>query len=282
MNLRHFFEKRRSALTMSLSSRRMGCEMNTKGTVFVTGGASGIGLAIARSLLDEGWRVVIADRAQGNLDKARGSFGEHDARLRFESLDVADENAVERAIDGCDTDFGPLVGLVNSAGIFGSETSALETDTGLFRQILEINLIGSFITSRTAARRMRARGSGSIVNISSISGLRGNFGLVAYGASKAAVIQMTKVMAVELAPDRVRVNAIAPGPVETPMVRDVHTQDMRAEWLRMVPQRRYCEPEELAGAAAFLLDERKSSYITGQTISVDGGFTAAGLTARNA
>ena len=244
--------------------------MNTKGTVFVTGGASGIGLAIARSLLDEGWRVVIADRAQGNLDKARGSFGEHDA-LRL-----------ERAIDRCDTDFGPLVGLVNSAGIFGSETSALETDTGLFRQILEINLIGSFITSRTAARRMRARGSGSIVNISSISGLRGNFGRVAYGASKAAVIQMTKVMAVELAPDRVRVNAIAPGPVETPMVRDVHTQDMRAEWLRMVPQRRYCEPEELAGAAAFLLDERKSSYITGQTISVDGGFTAAGLTARNA
>jgi NAD(P)-dependent dehydrogenase (short-subunit alcohol dehydrogenase family) len=158
MNLRHFFEKLRSALTMSLSSRRMGCEMNRKGTVFVTGGASGIGLAIARSLLDEGWRVVIADRAQGNLDKARGSFGEHDARLRFESLDVADENAVERAIDRCDTDFGPLVGLVNSAGIFGSETSALETDTGLFRQILEINLIGSFVASRTAARRMRARG----------------------------------------------------------------------------------------------------------------------------
>ena len=219
---------------------------------------------------------------KGNLDKARGSFGEHDARLRFESLDVADENAVERAIDRCDTDFGPLVGLVNSAGIFGSETCALETDTGLFRQILEINLIGSFVTSRAAARRMRASGSGSIVNISSISGLRGNFGRLAYGASKAAVIQMTRVMAVELAPDRVRVNAIAPGPVETPMVRDVHTQDMRAEWLRMVPQRRYCEPEELAGAAAFLLDERKSSYITGQTICVDGGFTAAGLIARSA
>ena len=137
--------------------------MNTKGLVFVTGGASGIGLAIARSLLDEGWRVVIADRAQGNLDKARGNFGEHDARLRFESLDVADENAVERAIDRCDTDFGPLVGLVNSAGIFGSETSALETDTGLFRQILEINLIGSFCSMSESraispARPLRRRG----------------------------------------------------------------------------------------------------------------------------
>jgi NAD(P)-dependent dehydrogenase (short-subunit alcohol dehydrogenase family) len=264
----------------AVPSLKIGNEMDTKGTVFVTGGASGIGLAIARSLLEEGWRVVIADRAQGNLDAALG-FEEDDARLRFESLDVADENAVEEAIDRCDATFGPLVGLVNSAGIFGSETPALETDTGLFRQILDINLIGSFITSRAAARRMRARGRGAIVNISSVSGLRGNFGRVAYGASKAAVIQMTKVMAVELAPDRIRVNAIAPGPVETPMVRDVHTQDMRAEWLRMVPQRRYCEPEELAGAALFLLDERKSSYITGQTICVDGGFTAAGLIAGN-
>jgi NAD(P)-dependent dehydrogenase (short-subunit alcohol dehydrogenase family) len=256
-------------------------EMDAKGTVFVTGGASGIGLAIARSLLGEGWRVVIADRAQGNLDKTRGGFGQYGARLRFESLDVADEHAVERAIDRCDTDFGPLVGLVNSAGIFGSEASALETDTGLFRRVLEINLIGSFVTSRAAAKRMRARALGSIVNISSISGLRGNYGRVAYGASKAAVIQMTKVMAVELASDRVRVNAIAPGPVETPMVRDVHSQEMRAEWLRMVPQKRYCEPEELAGAAVFLLDERKSSYITGQTICVDGGLTAAGLIVRD-
>jgi len=259
----------------------MDCEMDAKGTVFVTGGASGIGLAIARALLDEGWRVVIADRAQGNLDKALGGSADHGARLRFESLDVADESAVEQAIDRCDADFGPLVGLINSAGIFGSETSALETDTGLFRRVLETNLIGSFVTSRAAAKRMRARGRGSIVNISSISGVRGNYGRLAYGASKAAVIQMTKVMAVELAPDRVRVNAIAPGPVETPMVRDVHTPEMRAEWLRMVPQRRYCEPEELAGAAVFLLDERKSSYVTGQTICVDGGFTAAGLIARS-
>ena len=256
--------------------------MDTKGTVFVTGGASGIGLAIARALLDEDWRVVIADRAQGNLDKARGGMGEHGPRLRFESLDVADENAVEQAIDRCDTDFGPLAGLVNSAGVFGSETTALETETGLFRQILEINLIGSFVTSRAAAKRMRAGAGGAIVNISSISGIRGNSGRVAYGASKAAVIQMTKVMAVELAPDRVRVNAIAPGPVETPMVKDVHTPETRAEWLRLVPQRRYCGPEELAGAAVFLLDERKSSYITGQTICVDGGFTAAGLIARSA
>jgi NAD(P)-dependent dehydrogenase (short-subunit alcohol dehydrogenase family) len=95
------------------------------------------------------------------------------------------------------------------------------------------------------------------------------------GASKAAVIHMTKVMAVELAPSGIRVNAIAPGPIETPMVTEVHTDQVRAEWIRTVPQRRYGTPEELAGAATFLLDDRKSSFITGQTICVDGGSTAA-------
>jgi NAD(P)-dependent dehydrogenase (short-subunit alcohol dehydrogenase family) len=110
-----------------------------------------------------------------------------------------------------------------------------------------------------------------------VSGVRGNSGRVAYGASKAGVIHMTKVMAVELAPLGIRVNAIAPGPVATPMVTEVHTVQARAEWMRTVPQRRYGTPEELAGAAMFLLDDGKPSYITGQTICVDGGFTAAGI-----
>ena len=145
--------------------------------------------------------------------------------------------------------------------------------------MLEVNLIGSFVASREAGQRMRERGRGSIVNIASVSGVRGNSGRVAYGASKAAVIHMTKVMAVELGPSGIRVNAIAPGPIETPMVREVHTEKARAEWMRTVPQRRYGTPDELAGAATFLLDERKSSYITGQTICVDGGFTAAGIMA---
>jgi NAD(P)-dependent dehydrogenase (short-subunit alcohol dehydrogenase family) len=124
---------------------------------------------------------------------------------------------------------------------------------------------------------MRERGAGSIVNIASVSGIRGNSGRVAYGASKGGVITMTKVMAVELAPVGIRVNAIAPGPVETPLVREVHTDQARADWMRTVPQRRYGTPHEIAGAAIFLLDGRRSSFVTGQTICVDGGFTAAGL-----
>jgi NAD(P)-dependent dehydrogenase (short-subunit alcohol dehydrogenase family) len=252
--------------------------MHTNGTALVTGGASGIGLAIVRSLLEEGWHVMVADLAQTNLDQARQELGGDAERIRFESLDVTDEEGVKRAIAHCDAELGPMTGLVNSAGI-GADVGSLDTSTGLFRKILEVNLIGSFVASREAARRMQERGRGSIVNIASVSGVRGNSGRVAYGASKAAVIHITKVMAVELGPSGVRVNAIAPGPIETPMVREVHTEKARAEWLRTVPQRRYGTPDELAGAATFLLDDRKSSYITGQTICVDGGFTAAGIMA---
>jgi NAD(P)-dependent dehydrogenase (short-subunit alcohol dehydrogenase family) len=123
---------------------------------------------------------------------------------------------------------------------------------------------------------MRAAG-GAIVNIASVSGLRGNIGRTAYGASKGAVVTMTQVMAVELAPDNIRVNAIAPGPVETAMVRAMHTSEARQNWLTRVPQRRYGEPQEIARAAAFLLDEEQSSYVTGHVLAVDGGFLAGGL-----
>ena len=111
------------------------------------------------------------------------------------------------------------------------------------------------------------------------AGIRGNTGRAAYGAAKGGVLTLTKVMAVELAPRGIRVNAIAPGPIETPLVRDMHTQEARARWMDTVPQHRYASGDELAGAALFLLDERRSSFVTGQTICVDGGFTAAGLIA---
>jgi NAD(P)-dependent dehydrogenase (short-subunit alcohol dehydrogenase family) len=246
-------------------------------TILVTGGASGIGLAIVEAALKEGWRAIVVDREPQSLDQCREALGQSGDLVRFEQLDVTDEDAVVHCVGQCAAEFGPITGLVNSAGI-GSDVPALDTSAALFRKLLEVNLIGSFVVSREIARHMRQHeGGGSIVNIASVSGIRGNSGRVAYGASKAGVINMTQVMAVEWASLGIRVNAVAPGPVETPLVREIHTEESRAEWLRMVPMDRYGQPSEIAGAVIFLLDPEKSSFVTGQTISVDGGFTTAGL-----
>jgi NAD(P)-dependent dehydrogenase (short-subunit alcohol dehydrogenase family) len=250
--------------------------MSEQQTILVTGGASGIGLAIAEAALKEGWRTIIADRDAKSLERCREELSQSADRTVFEILDVSDEESVISSIDRYASEFGPIGGLVNCAGI-GSDIPALETSAALFRKILEINLIGSFVVAREIARHMQAHGGGSIINISSVSGIRGNSGRVAYGASKGGVINMTKVMAVEWAPKGIRVNAIAPGPIETPLVREMHTPESRAEWMHGVPMDRYGQPAEIAGTAIFLLDGTKSGYITGQTISVDGGFTAAGL-----
>ena len=241
-------------------------------TVLITGGASGIGLATAVAAAAAGWRVVVADLDARNLESARATL----PAARFETLDVADEDAVVRCVAACEAEFGPLAGVVNSAGI-ARDTPALETSAEIFRKILDVNVVGSFVVSREAAKAMLPRRLGSIVNIASVSGIMGNEGRTAYGASKGGVITMTKVMALEFAPFGIRVNAIAPGPIETAMVREVHTPEARAGWMNAVPQRRYGTPEDIAATALFLLDAAQSGFITGQTISVDGGFTIAGL-----
>jgi NAD(P)-dependent dehydrogenase (short-subunit alcohol dehydrogenase family) len=254
-------------------------------TILVTGGASGIGLAVVDAVFGRGWRAVAADVDPVKLEQARarlaatpapGGTKTDDSLVHFARLDVTDEAAVVDAIARWDAEIGPLTGVVNSAGI-AADVPCLETSTALFRKLVEINLIGSFVVAREAARCMAARGRGSIVNIASVSGIRGNAGRVAYGATKAGVIVATQVMAVELAAAGIRVNAIAPGPIETPLIRDLQSDEARAVWMRAVPQHRYGSPTEVAEAAMFLLDDSRSSFVTGQTICVDGGFTAAGV-----
>ena len=245
----------------------------------VTGGVSGIGQATVAYLLDEGWRVVVADLDTPALAAARAVFSGRD-NVRVEALDVTDEARVGRLVDDVDRTFGPVMGVVNSAGI-AADHHVFDTSAALFRKILDVNVVGSFLVGQAAARRMATRNKGAIVNISSISGLRGSKGRSAYGASKGAVITLTQVMANDLAEDGIRVNAVAPGPTETPMVKAVHTDADRTLYHRFTPMNRYGEPREVASVITFLLDDKRASYVTGEVISVDGGFGGAGIIERD-
>ena len=186
-----------------------------KGAILVTGGASGIGHAVVEAVTAAGWRAVAYSTCPAPRSTPRRQPSTP-RRSAAPPLDVSDEAAVVAEVAAVERDFAPLEGVVNSAGI-ARDLPFLETGTELFRRILEVNVLGSFVVAREAARAMRGRG-GAIVNIASVSGIKGNEGRVAYGASKGAVITMSLVMAVELAPLGIRVNVIAPGPIETPMV----------------------------------------------------------------
>jgi NAD(P)-dependent dehydrogenase (short-subunit alcohol dehydrogenase family) len=175
-------------------------------------------------------------------------------------------------------ELGGIDGVVNSAGI-AADVHTLDTPVELFRKILDVNVVGTFIVARAAARVMKDRGGGAIVNLASVSGVRGSKGRSAYGSSKGAVCVLTQVMANDLARFGIRVNAIAPGPVDTPMVQALHTPKDRALWSRHLPMRRYGKPEEIASVIEFLLDGAKSSYVTGEIVAVDGGFRGAGIIA---
>ena len=262
----------RAKSAMKITARRR----STSGrAAIVTGGASGIGLACAEALLNAGWKVGIFDRDEKALDRARKKFRNNGA-VRIGQLDVTDEPAAIAAVNEMAKAFGRLDGVLNSAGI-GADVHVLDTPVDLFRKILDINVTGTFIVGRAAARVMKDNGGGAIVNVGSIAGVRGSKGRVAYGASKGAVHNLTKVMAVDLARYNIRVNAIAPGPVETPLVKAVHTPQVRRAWIQTVPMRRYAAPEEMTGTVLFLLDPAQSGYLTGEIIAIDGGFRGAGM-----
>lgn len=201
-----------------------------KHSAVVTGGASGIGLAVTERLLDDGWPVAVLDADAEALAAAEDAFSQENAI--FVPADVTDEEQLAEAFDEVVDRLGLIGGLVNSAGI-ARDLPADETSAELFRQILDVNLVGSFLAARCALERMGA--SLSIVNIASVSGLRANRGRVAYGASKAGVKMMSEVLALEFGGRGVRVNCVAPGPIQTPMVAKLHSAEDRKVWLARVP-----------------------------------------------
>jgi NAD(P)-dependent dehydrogenase (short-subunit alcohol dehydrogenase family) len=240
----------------------------------VTGAARGIGLATARKFLAEGWRVVLLD-IEGELQaSAAAALNDPDNTLAI-ACDVSDAAAVGAAMAAVMNRFGRLDALVNNAGV-AVFAPVLETSNADWNRIMAVNLTGPFLCTKAAVPLMHELGGGAIVNITSISAVRASTLRSAYGTSKAGLAHLTKQLAVELASLNIRVNAVAPGPVDTAMAKEVHTREIRADYHDAIPLNRYGLEEELAEAIYFLCST-SASYITGQILAVDGGFDAAGI-----
>jgi NAD(P)-dependent dehydrogenase (short-subunit alcohol dehydrogenase family) len=232
-------------------------------TAVITGAARGIGLATAKRFLAEGWKVALLDINTETLDSA------------FADCDVSDPAAVAAAFAAVAKRFGRLDALVNNAGI-AIFKPILDVTYEDWSRVLAVNLTGPFLCTQAAAPLMRDSGGGAIVNITSISGLRASTLRTAYGTSKAGLAHLTKQQAAELASLGIRVNAVAPGPVDTAMAKAVHTPEIRADYHDHMPLNRYGLESELAEAIFFLCSD-KASYITGQVLCVDGGFDSTGI-----
>jgi NAD(P)-dependent dehydrogenase (short-subunit alcohol dehydrogenase family) len=240
----------------------------------VTGAARGIGLAVARRFLAEGWRVALLDIEAGLLESSVTALARSDATFAL-TCDVSDPNAVTSALARTERHFGRLDALINNAGV-AVFAPLMETSDADWSRVLAVNLTGPFLCTKAAVPLMRTHGGGAIVNITSISGLRASTLRSAYGTSKAGLAHLTKQLAVELAELGIRVNGVAPGPVDTAMAKAVHSPEIRADYHDAIPLNRYGLEEELAEAVFFLCSDR-ASYITGQVLAVDGGFDAAGI-----
>ncbi|HEU4672281.1 MAG TPA: SDR family oxidoreductase [Candidatus Limnocylindrales bacterium] len=239
----------------------------------VTGGARGIGAATAKRLAAEGASVAVTDVLDGEGETLAANLRDGGAQVGFWHLDVADEAAWTAAVDAIEAKLGPVAILVNNAGI-GTFADVEQETRADWDRLIAINQTGVWLGMKVVGARMRERGEGSIVNVSSIFGAVGGFGgSIAYHAAKGAVRLMTKSAAVHWATAGVRVNSIHPGFVETPMIEATKGTPVEGEIVAMTPMGRLGRPEEIAAAIAFLASD-EASYMTGSEVYVDGGWVA--------
>jgi NAD(P)-dependent dehydrogenase (short-subunit alcohol dehydrogenase family) len=242
----------------------------------VTGAGSGIGRCVAENLaLHHDARVYVLDRDADAASTVVRGIAAGGGRAKACVVDLADGPALQDALPSLMAEFGAPDILVNNAAIAGM-VPAVGCSLEHWQATIAVNLTAPMLLMQYALPHMRQAGWGRIVNVASISALRAGTGRMAYGTSKAALVAMTAQFAVEVAPWGITVNAIAPGPIDTPLARANHTRATRAMYGDRVPMRRYGTPEEVAAGVLFFVSEA-ASYITGQTLCVDGGFVASGV-----
>jgi 3-oxoacyl-[acyl-carrier protein] reductase len=242
----------------------------------ITGSGRGLGQAMGEAFARHGATVIISDVLEDRASETARELSKLGGKVSHMKLDVADPASIEAGFADVIRQHGRLDIFVNNAGI-GINAPFVDFKLADFELSLKINLTGAFLCGQAAARQMLKQKSGKIINIVSLSGQRGGMGRTGYGASKAGLELITKVMAVELAGQGINVNGIAPGPIDTELSRVVHAAGgTRDAYLFLTPQHRYGQPDEIAKAALFLASDQ-SDYINGHILNVDGGFGTAGL-----
>jgi 2-deoxy-D-gluconate 3-dehydrogenase len=240
----------------------------------ITGGSRGLGKAIAGALAEKGARVAICGRKQENLDQAAEAFGQKGLEVATHAAHVGKSDQVAALFQMLEARFGKLDVLVNNVGMNILTPSVSQTEESLWDKIIETNLKGPFLVSAQAVRLMKKAGGGKIINISSIAARKAAMGMGVYCVAKAGLEMLTKVLAVELAQDRINVNAVAPCVVRTAFSRPFWSNEsLLKEMTQTIPMGRIAETEDVVGTVLFLASGL-SDFVTGETISVDGGAMA--------